>query len=132
MIFIAHKSRSGNKIGIKEIAKGINAPEHFIAKIMQDLSKNKLVQSSKGPNGGFYFKDDQVNISIADIVKAIDGDKIFVGCILGLHQCSESRPCPVHHKFKGLRASLFDMLQDVKLHQFEDYSELNLTHFQSI
>ena len=52
MIFIAQKSKNGNKVSIKEIAKGIDSPEHFIAKILQELSKKKLLQSMKGPKGG--------------------------------------------------------------------------------
>ena len=55
MIFIAQKSEHGIKVGIKEISKGIASPEHFIAKILQDLSRKGLVQSAKGPNGGFFL-----------------------------------------------------------------------------
>ena len=57
MIFIAQKSKDGNKVGIKEIAKGIDSPEHFIAKILQDLGRRGLLQSAKGPNGGFYLDE---------------------------------------------------------------------------
>ena len=55
MIFIAQKSKDGSRVRIKEIAKGIDSPEHFIAKILQDLGKKKLLQSIKGPNGGFFL-----------------------------------------------------------------------------
>ena len=97
MIFIAQKTSKGSKVGIKEIAKGIDSPEFFIAKILQDLSKRGLLQSSKGPNGGFYLDETSRKCTVADIVKAIDGDKIFTGCGLGLAECSEERPCPIHH-----------------------------------
>ncbi|MBL7758392.1 MAG: Rrf2 family transcriptional regulator, partial [Chitinophagaceae bacterium] len=39
MLFVAQKTKEGDRIGIKEIAKGIDSPEHFIAKILQDLSR---------------------------------------------------------------------------------------------
>ncbi|MCH5714809.1 RrF2 family transcriptional regulator [Niabella hibiscisoli] len=100
MIFIAQKSREGERVGIKDIAKSIEAPEHFIAKILQDLSRKNLVLSAKGPNGGFYHDQQSAQCTLADIVKTIDGDKIFSGCGLGLKQCSESHPCPIHHEFK--------------------------------
>ena len=54
VFFIAQKSVDGRKVGIKEVAAGIDSPEPFIAKILQDLSKRGLIQSTKGPNGGFY------------------------------------------------------------------------------
>ena len=57
MLFIAQKSEAGYNIGIKEISKGIDAPEHFLAKILQELSRKGIVQSIKGPNGGFYLDE---------------------------------------------------------------------------
>ncbi|MEP6748488.1 MAG: Rrf2 family transcriptional regulator, partial [Bacteroidota bacterium] len=66
MIFIAQKSEHGIKVGIKQIAKGTSAPEHFIAKILQDLSRKGLVQSSKGPNGGFFLEAGETKITLAD------------------------------------------------------------------
>ncbi|MCH5689348.1 Rrf2 family transcriptional regulator [Niabella sp. W65] len=57
-IFIAQKSRQGERAGIKDIAKGIEAPEHFIAKVLQELSRKSLVLSAKGPNGGFYHNQE--------------------------------------------------------------------------
>ncbi len=110
-IFIAQKSGQGVKVGIKEISKGINAPEHFIAKILQDLSRKGLVQSVKGPNGGFYLEEEEKRTTLADIVQAIDGDSLFTGCALGLKHCSEREPCPLHDEFKVIRQQIHSMLQ---------------------
>lgn len=87
VIFIAQQTKDGSRIGIKDIAKGIDSPEYFIAKILQDLSRKGLVQSAKGPTGGFYLDDYNLNRPIADIVKTMDGDRIFNGCALGLKEC---------------------------------------------
>ncbi len=126
MIFIAQKTREGDRIGIKDIARGIDSPEHFIAKILQELSRKGIVQSAKGPNGGFYLDNVSMNRSLADIVRAVDGDKIFQGCGLGLRQCSESRPCPIHHEFKKVRHGLFEMLNNSKVGAFTDALESSL------
>ncbi|TZF84043.1 Rrf2 family transcriptional regulator [Pedobacter sp. BS3] len=123
VIFIAHKSADGSRVGIKEIAKGIDSPEHFIAKILQDLGKRGLVQSLKGPNGGFYLDEVSKKHTLADVVEAIDGDGIFTGCALGLKQCSEIKPCPLHSKFKTIREQLQIMLGSVTVENFND--ELN-------
>lgn len=126
MIFIAQKTREGDRIGIKDIARGIDSPEHFIAKILQELSRKGIVQSAKGPNGGFYLDNVSMNRSLADIVRAVDGDKIFQGCGLGLRQCSESQPCPIHHEFKKIRFGLFEMLNNSKVGAFTDALESSL------
>ncbi|OJW85037.1 MAG: transcriptional regulator [Bacteroidetes bacterium 46-16] len=127
MIFIGQKSKDDNRVGIKEIAKGIDSPEHFIAKILQDLGRKGLVQSMKGPNGGFYLDKGSLKCSIADIVKVVDGDKLFTGCGLGLKQCSETHPCPIHHEFKSVRKNIQVMLEKAKLGEFTEELEKSLT-----
>jgi Rrf2 family protein len=127
MIFIAQKSKAGNKVGIKEIAKGIDSPEHFIAKILQDLGRRGLLRSLKGPNGGFYLDAEALECSLADIVKVVDGDKLFTGCGLGLKQCSETHPCPIHHEFKTVREGIQQMLENAKFGEFSEELEKSLT-----
>ena len=127
MIFIAQKSKDGNKVGIKEIAKGIDSPEHFIAKILQDLGRRRLLHSVKGPNGGFYLDEEALECSLADIVKVVDGDKLFTGCGLGLKQCSETHPCPIHNEFRSVRKGIQTMLENAKLGEFTEELEKSLT-----
>jgi Rrf2 family protein len=126
MIFIAQKSKDGYRAGIKEIARGIDSPEHFIAKILQNLSRRGLVQSVKGPSGGFYLDKQAMKYSVADIVKAVDGDGLFSGCALGLDYCSEVKPCPIHHEFKRVREDLYDILSKAKLGAFQEQFDKNL------
>lgn len=132
MIFIAQGSQDGNKVSIKAISKGIDSPEHFIAKILQDLSRRGFVQSVKGPNGGFYLNDESMGCSLADVVKAVDGNKIFSGCGLGLSQCSETHPCPIHHKFKKIRNEINQMLEEAKLGEFNEQLEKTITYLKRI
>ena len=118
MIFVAQKSKNEARVGIKEIAKGTDSPEHFIAKIMQDLSRRKLVHSVKGPNGGFYLDKEDLKASIADIVKAMDGEKLYTDCVLGLKACSEKNPCPVHFEFKEIKRNLIGMIENNTIGDF--------------
>lgn len=120
MIYISQKSNEGLKVGVKEIAKGIDSPEHFIAKILQDLTRKSLLISFKGPNGGFFIEDDS-RLTLADVVRAVDGDKLFVKCGLGLGYCSETQPCPIHDEFKSIRNDISEMLSSSKI---TDYNEL--------
>ena len=120
MIFVAQKSKAETRVGIKEIAAGTDAPEHFMAKIMQDLSRRKLIHSVKGPNGGFYLDSADMKNSIADIVKAIDGDVIYKDCVLGLKVCSEKNPCPVHFEYKEIKKNLIKMIEESTLTDFNE------------
>ena len=123
LIFIARKSKEDLKVGIKEIAKSIDAPEQFIAKILHELTRDNLVQSFKGPTGGFYLDKKSFNKSLAAVVKAIDGDKLFTGCALGLSSCSEKKPCPIHNEFKKIRINIYDLLQASKLGDLQEQLE---------
>ncbi len=127
MIFIAKRSKAGEKAGIKEISKEIDSPESFIAKILQELGRKGLVLSNKGPNGGFFLDEQLLDGSLADIVKSVDGEKIFSGCGLGLKQCSEAKPCPIHYQFKIIREEMRNMLETAKLSSFTEELENKLT-----
>jgi Rrf2 family protein len=118
MIFVAQKSKDGSRIGIREIAKGTGAPEHFIAKIMQELSRKKLVHSIKGPRGGFYMDRFDLQTSLADIVKALDGNAIYHDCVLGLKTCNEKKPCPVHDQYRAIKKNLIQMIEENTIGDF--------------
>ena len=124
IFLIAQKTEDGGKVGIKEIAGEIDAPAHFLAKILQDLSKRGLVQSSKGPNGGFYVDQYTLKRPLADIVESVDGNGIFFGCGLGLKECSEKDPCALHMEFKKIRDDLHYLLKTTFIGDFN--KELSL------
>ncbi|MCV9927007.1 Rrf2 family transcriptional regulator [Flavobacterium sp. LS1R49] len=117
-IFIATKSSQGIRVGIKDVAKEIDSPEPFTAKIMQILTKSGIIDSSKGVGGGFEVSNDAVkSIKLIQIVDAIDGDNIYKGCGIGLKECSEIHPCPVHNEFKQIRELLLAMLTKTTLQE---------------
>lgn len=117
MIYLCERHEDLQKTGIKEIADKIQSPEAFTAKIMQKLSKLDFLDSVRGPGGGFFLSKPPEQISLAQIVEAIDGDDIFNGCSLGLQQCNSARPCPLHFEFVAIRDDLAKMLHNTNLGQ---------------
>jgi len=84
------------------------------------LVKRGILDSQKGPTGGFYITRDLDKITLYDIVEAIDGTGIFFKCGLGLAACDAKNPCPMHTQFEAVRDELNDMcknntLQDLVL-----------------
>lgn len=117
-IFIAGQSLKDERVSLKAIAEQIDSPVAFTAKILQQLSRNNVIDSVKGPTGGFMIdKERMKSISLGKVVKAIDGDSIYKTCGLGLKDCSELRPCPVHHQFKSIRANLCQMLDTTSVYE---------------
>jgi Rrf2 family protein len=114
-LYISVKSIDGSKLGIKEIAKEIDSPTHFTAKILQTLSREGIISSVKGPNGGFYLDPKSKPIPLTAIVKAIDGEDILNSCSLGLKQCSDKFPCPIHHEIKAYKGRIRDVMKEKTL-----------------
>ena len=116
VVFIAIKSKIDEKSSISEIAEAINSPVAFTAKICQKLARLNLIISKKGPTGGFYIEPDS-DLKLSEIVNAIDGDSIFRGCGLGLHQCDAKNPCPLHDQFAVIRTNLKRMCEQTTIMQ---------------
>ncbi|MEZ4911503.1 MAG: Rrf2 family transcriptional regulator [Saprospiraceae bacterium] len=111
-IFIAEQSQKDKKVSLKEVAAAIESPAAYTSKILQQLSKNNIIISEKGPTGGFSMDNTKLEkVKLSTIVFAIDGDNIYNGCGLGLKKCNEKQPCPVHNQFKLIRDELKKMLE---------------------
>ncbi len=130
MISLARQSSDGRLVSLKEIAASIESPEAFTAKILQQLRKQKLLHSVKGKAGGFKLGSRQEEICLSQIVGAIDGDKIFTGCGLGLKTCSEAQPCPIHHQFKVVRDELKAMLESTTLADLSNGLDIGTTYLK--
>ncbi|MCB0507607.1 MAG: Rrf2 family transcriptional regulator [Chitinophagales bacterium] len=115
IIYLSSKSESGEKTSLKEISTQINASEHTIGKTLQLLAKHKIINSLKGPTGGFYLTPEQQNQPILKIILVIEGDAIFKECGLGLSKCSELHPCPIHNEYKVIREQTEKLFREKKV-----------------
>lgn len=129
--YIATQSLENRRVSLKEIAKEIDSPVAFTAKILQQLSRNLIVSSVKGATGGFEIERARIDqIKLSEIVYAIDGDKVYVGCGLGLKKCNADKPCPVHDKFVQIREDLRYMLENTNLYEMTAGLEIGLTYLK--
>ncbi len=118
VIYLGSQFRSGNRADIKTIASSISENEHTVGKILQRLVKACIINSIKGPSGGFFISEEQMKLPLISVVKAIDGDDIFIQCGLGFAHCSNSRPCPFHKHYKKLREYFREMSESNSIESF--------------
>lgn len=112
-IFLMGESLHGRKASLRDVAAAIDSPEAYTSKILQQLVRSNLIRSEKGPTGGFLVDPQMLDrFMLSDIVSAIDGDDVYKNCGLGLKQCNERKPCPVHFQFKAIREDLKNMLEN--------------------
>ena len=111
-VFVASKAAENLKLSVKEIAAEIEAPAPFTGKILQILNKNQIITSLKGPYGGFFCKQEQLQLPVLAVVNAIDGPSVFLDCVMGLHQCSDEHPCPMHSDYAKTRAAMLKSFEE--------------------
>jgi Rrf2 family transcriptional regulator, iron-sulfur cluster assembly transcription factor len=106
LVYINLQNMHGRRPGTSEVAKEIEAPSFFIAKILQRLVRSGFLRSVKGKGGGFYFDPDKHALPVISLISALEGDRSFSGCSFGLKQCDSSNPCPLHEKYVPIKEAL--------------------------
>ncbi|MBK7382356.1 MAG: Rrf2 family transcriptional regulator [Flavobacteriales bacterium] len=109
---IATASAAGERLSLEAIAKRTDSPKAFTAKVLQQLAREGILVSRKGPNGGFDLPPSMAKkVKLSHIVKAIDDDTVYRGCGMGLKACNALKPCPLHSQFETIRSDLRTMLE---------------------
>ncbi len=98
-------------MSVKEIAEHTDVSFHFLGKILQSLTQQGLLVSYKGPKGGIQLAKSPDEITVIQVVEAIDGLGVLKQCVLGLPNCGEGKPCALHEQWGPIRAEIGDMFQ---------------------
>ncbi len=101
---------------IRELAKTLEIPYHFLAKILQDLTRKGLLTSLKGSAGGYMLAMPKETITAFHIVDAIDGSSFTSNCLMGFPACSDEFPCAAHSNWKKIRENLESMLKSTSIY----------------
>lgn len=116
-VYLMAQSVKMRRAGLKEVADEIEANEHTTGKILQLLVREGIISSAKGPTGGFFIAQDAAPIYLIDIVSVVDGVGLFFECGLGLKECSETHPCPIHYSYKEAREMLYAEFSTITIQQ---------------
>ncbi|HVQ26540.1 MAG TPA: Rrf2 family transcriptional regulator [Planctomycetota bacterium] len=96
----------GERILARDLAAATDVPRQFLGKILHRLARQGLLDSAKGRGGGFRFSRPAEQITLADLVEVVEGKDIMRLCVLGLDDCNDSQPCPMHDQWKAFRERL--------------------------
>lgn len=119
VLYIAQQSGPDEKIGISAIAEGLDIPKHYLAKLLQQLSGHDVVQSIKGPGGGFFLTEEARRQPLLRIIEVIDGPQVFKRCALGLVQCSNAHPCAIHRYVVPFRDAFYSAVRNTTIDQLQ-------------
>ena len=104
---------------VTEIAEDYKIPRSFLAKILQKLVKAKIVRSYRGVKGGFSLARQARDISVLEVLEAIEGKLAMNLCLSDKRKCDFSRHCPVHSVWANVQSKVVEVL---KKSNFEDLS----------
>ena len=131
VVYITQQTLQNKRVKLGDIAKEIDSPSAFTAKILQLLSKEKIIYAVMGHAGGYHInKSILENLTLLDIVNTIDGEMIYNGCGLGLKECNELVPCPIHFDFVKIRTDLKAMLKNTKILDLATDVDNGLSHLK--
>lgn len=111
LVSVEISRQAGRRPGFKSIAKEIDAPEPYVAKILQILTRQGLLHSTRGRGGGFYFPEGNQEIYLYDVVLTMEGNRFFTKCAFGFSQCNSEIPCPLHNDYEDIRTSFISILK---------------------
>jgi len=121
VIYLASQPLENGKTGIKKISNDLDLPTPFLAKILQQLAKQKILTSSKGPHGGFSLLKDPRNITLLDIVNTIDGPDTFTNCVMHISSClsadKDKRKCPLHDDYEKVMINLVKLFSSKTIYE---------------
>ncbi|MDF1575506.1 MAG: Rrf2 family transcriptional regulator [Bacteroidales bacterium] len=106
LIYLELYSSPENKQGIKVISGQLYIPSPFLGKILQLLVKQQLLESVKGPHGGFYLRKPAMDISVMEVIELMEGKEPFDSCVIRTTPCDLNNPCSMHKKLAPIRHEL--------------------------
>lgn len=115
VIYLAKNKKNG-KIGGKQIAEDLALSAPFVGKVLQPLAHSGVVDSTKGPHGGFILASEPKDLPLLDIIKIYEGEDAFKECLLNSCNCKSyieehNKPCRIHSEIAPARELLLESLR---------------------
>ena len=113
VLFLARHYEENRYYKVKEMSEALGVSRSYLARIIQSLVKNKILRSSTGPTGGFYIPEENMDLTVNDVIAFTGYDRHLDRCVMEWPGCSDDKPCPLHHswaRFKdGIRRDMARM-----------------------
>ena len=109
-------AESKSKLTSEKIAREIEVPFSHVAKIVQSLSRNGFIASSKGKNGGLRLAQDPQKIDLSKVIQAVEGPFVLSDCILNKGVCGFSHGCKVRKCLGQVRSEMIKVLAKTNIY----------------
>ncbi len=97
------------------IAEQESIPSPFLAKILGTLATVNIIESTRGPKGGFVLKADPEKITLLEIAKLVEHFDESGKCLLGYGSCESGETCPIHEYWAEPKQQIMKFLKNTTL-----------------
>jgi Rrf2 family transcriptional regulator, iron-sulfur cluster assembly transcription factor len=115
ILYIASRQHNKQYVQVEEISARLEAPRHFMGKILKRLAKEGILSSVKGPSGGFTTNDTTLAISLSRLLDITNDSAVLSHCVLRLKECNGENPCAMHFKVESVKQELKDILANTTI-----------------
>lgn len=112
--YIASHGEDG-AVSAKRIAEEFRIPQERLAKILQRLAKKKLIASHNGPKGGYVLTEAPAEITVGQVLRALEGPVRIVSCMVADDDCPQFERCNLRRPVQKIQASISYMLDTMTL-----------------
>lgn len=109
------KQPNGTTISAAALAKPLNCPPAYLSQLLSKLKPSGILKSQRGLHGGVMLDRDPGDITLIEVIDAIDGTDFFNNCFLGIEGCGKIEPCPFHEFWSNERQKIEDWLTTTSL-----------------
>ncbi|MBD3616400.1 MAG: Rrf2 family transcriptional regulator [Gracilimonas sp.] len=119
-IIAISKHAGDGAISASHLSKSLNCPTAYLSQILAKLKKPGILKSQRGLNGGVYLAKPIHEITMMDVIAAIDGTEFFDKCFMGIEGCGNIEPCPFHEFWSVERKKIEQWLKDTTFAEVDE------------
>ncbi|MCH8568024.1 MAG: Rrf2 family transcriptional regulator [Balneolales bacterium] len=124
-LIVLSKQDEGTAISASKLAEPLNSPGTYLSQLLAKLIPSGIIGTRRGINGGVYLARHPKDISLYEIITALEGDDFFKSCFLGISGCGHIEPCPFHEQWGQKRGDIQLWLENTSLLELaNDFSEI--------
>ena len=112
--YIASQGDEG-AVSAKRIAEEFHIPPERLAKILQRLAKKRLIESHNGPKGGYVLSRAPSEITVGQVVRALEGPLRIVSCMVENDDCPQFSRCNLRRPVQKIQTSISSLLDTMTL-----------------
>lgn len=118
-IIAISKNAGDGAVSASYLSKSLNCPTAYLSQVLAKLKEPGILKSQRGLNGGVYLAKPISEISMMDVIAAIDGTEFFDKCFMGIEGCGHIEPCPFHEFWSAERKKIEQWLIDTTFDQVD-------------